>query len=55
MVIFPQNQLRSSDDSNVAGSIEYSDGTRCTLHPVLMSPPKYSIAAAPIPQYGDPV
>lgn len=54
MVIFPRSrQQRSSDD--IAGSIEFNDGTRCTLQPVIMSPPKYSIAAAPIPQYGDPV
>ncbi|XP_045211580.2 uncharacterized protein LOC123563069 [Mercenaria mercenaria] len=55
MVIFSRNQQRLSDENSVAGSIEFNDGTRCTSQPVLMSPPKYSIAAAPLPQYGDPV
>lgn len=54
MVIFPsQQQAHVPDDSSLG--IEITEGSRCLVHPVIMSPPKYSIAAAPLPMYGDAV
>jgi len=54
MVMFPTHH--TMDRGYMFGSVEINDGeTGRFVHPVIMSPPKYSIAAAPIPKYGDPV
>lgn len=55
MVIFPSQRQLTTENSTVAGSIEFNDGGTSVLHPIVMSPPKYSIAAAPLPKYGDHV
>ncbi|WAQ95925.1 hypothetical protein MAR_028615 [Mya arenaria] len=55
MVIFPLHQAPTLDDGHFAGSIEVNEGSQRLVHPVMISPPKYSIAAAPLPEYGDPV
>ena len=54
MIIYSQRR-RTSSDENLAGSVELNNETGTTVQPVLLAPPKYSIAAAPIPPYGDPV
>lgn len=55
MVIFPRYQNVTEDGGHIVGSIEVNDGPSCVVQPVLMSPPKYSIAAVPLPKYGDQV
>lgn len=55
MIIYRQQQRRISSDENLAGSVEVNNETGTSIQPVLLAPPKYSIAAAPIPSYGDPV
>jgi len=54
MVIFPRYQ-NVHEDNDIAGSIEVNDGTSRVVQPVLVSPPKYSIAAVPLPKYGEHV
>lgn len=54
MIIYSQ-QRRTSSDENLAGSVEVNNETGTIVQPVMLAPPKYSVAAAPIPPYGDPV
>ena len=54
MIIYSQ-QRQTSSNENLAGSVEVNNETGTVVQPVLLVPPKYSIAAAPIPPYGDPV
>ena len=54
MIIYSQRRRMSSDE-NLAGSVEVNNATGTVIQPVLLSPPNYSVAAAPLPPYGDPV
>ncbi|KAL4240035.1 hypothetical protein ACF0H5_000830 [Mactra antiquata] len=56
MIIFPL-QSSTQDDQNLGNSLQINDALPpgSITHSVMLSPPKYSIAAAPLPAYGDPV
>lgn len=54
MVIFPRYHP-VPENSDIVGSIEVNNGTSCVVQPVIISPPKYSIASVPLPKYGDHV
>lgn len=54
MIIYSQ-QRRTSSEDNLPGSVEVNTETGTIVQPVMLAPPKYSVAAAPIPSYGEPV
>ncbi|KAK3601896.1 hypothetical protein CHS0354_041834 [Potamilus streckersoni] len=54
MVVYSYRPQASSEDEG-QGSIEVYDGSSRGIQPIIMLPPKYSLAAAPLPEYGDAV